>query len=165
MNERIENLRQLAEPPTVRWIGRQLGTPEAATREAVTAAIPLLLSALATQATERHGLDHFHRVLHDAHAGEAVLEDVPTYLGTGAYRHANGLLRQVLGRHPEEASRRVANASGIGDAPAGALLGMLTPMVVAVLARIQRTEGLGDRELAARMQPVLWENAPDLVPA
>ncbi len=118
----------------VETIGRQLGLDPATAQQAVSAAIPVLTGAL-------------------AHNG-SLLDQVGGYLGnSGAATGIGGaILGHILGRHQDNATTGLANATGINSGQAGQLLAVLAPLVMGALGRMKQQQGLDPASLPSVLQ-------------
>jgi hypothetical protein len=135
-------------------IGRQLGTSPQATGSAIQAALPMLLSALSSNAGRSGGAESLLGALQrDGHGG--LLDDVSGYLGGQAQgRAANGagILGHLLGDRQPMAQQAVAKAGGLDGAQAAQLLAMLAPLVMGAVGRMQQQRGLDAGGLASMLQ-------------
>ena len=131
----------------VQQISSRLGADQAATGSAISAALPLLLGALARNASAPGGAGKLHDALARDHDGSRLdqLPDAPPPEG-------DAILRHVLGDRRELAERGIARASGLDLAKVGPLLAMLAPVVMGALGRTRRERGLGPEDLAGMLQ-------------
>ena len=136
----------------VETIGRQLGLDPSTTQQAVAAAIPMLTGALAHNAAQPGGADALHQAL-NAHDG-SILDQLGGYLGnSGAATGIGGaILGHILGRHQDNATTGLANATGINSGQAGQLLAILAPLVMGALARRRQQQGLDPASLPGVLQ-------------
>lgn len=160
---------------TQRQLGRQIGADPQATGNAIEAALPMLLSGLTRNASDPGGADSLLGALRNDHDG-SVLDDLGSLLGgTLGGRAANGagILGHVLGDRQETAQQAVARSSGLNGAQAAQLMAMLAPIVMGVLGRAQRSQGLdagglssmlrSEQASAAQAQPDLMGLATQLL--
>jgi len=136
----------------VETIGRQLGLDPATAQQAVSAAIPVLTGALAHNAAQPGGADALHQAL-NAHDG-SILDQVGGYLGnSGAATGIGGaILGHILGRHQDNATTGLANATGIGAGQAGQLLAVLAPLVMGALGRMKQQQDIDPGSLPSVLQ-------------
>lgn len=137
-----------------RQLGQRIGADPQATGSAIEAALPMLLSGLSRNASEPGGAESLLGALRNDHDG-SVLDDLGGLLGgTLGGRTANGagILGHVLGDRQETAQRAVARSSGLDGAQAAQLMAMLAPIVMGVLGRTQRSQGLDAGGLASMLQ-------------
>jgi hypothetical protein len=137
--------------PALQQISKQLGTDDATAQNAIGAALPMLLGALAKNASSADGAAALATALQAKHDG-SILDDVAGALGnpqTGAA--GAGILAHVLGGKQQVAAQGIAQAAGIDASKAGALLSMLAPLVLGQLGKAQRGGGLDAGGLAAML--------------
>lgn len=136
---------------TVKQMSRQLGTDERSTDDAISAALPLLLSALAKNSAQPQGASALHQALSNDHDG-SVLDDLPALLGNPQAGPGAGILRHVLGDRQDLAQQAVAKTGGMDAGSANQLLTMLAPIVMGALGRAQRQQGLDAGSLGSLLQ-------------
>ena len=148
-------------------ISRQIGADREQTERAVAAALPVLLGGLAREA-EGQGAGSLNMALAEDHDG-SVLDDFATSLnarpaplagGPGAgggifgdrapsrATNGDGILRHVLGAKRTPVEQGIGRASGLGGAQVASLLATLAPMLMGVLGRFKRQQGMGQNEVA-----------------
>ena len=128
-------------------LGARLGTDAGTTGSAITAALPLLIGALAKNASNPDGAQQLHDALAKDHDGSA-LERPPADQSPG---DGDAILRHVLGNRRDLAERGISQASGLDLAKVGPLLAMLAPVVMGALGKQRREGGLGPTDLAAML--------------
>lgn len=135
----------------VQKLSSQLGTDQASTQKAVSAAVPMLVSALARNASSTEGAEALLGALQRDHDG-SVLQNVGTALGSGALgKDGAAILGHVLGGQQETVARGIGQASGLSADTTGQLLAMLAPLVMGGLGKTQRQEGLDAAGLASML--------------
>jgi hypothetical protein len=130
-----------------RQLGARLGADSGTTGSAITAALPLLIGALAKNASSPDGAQQLHDALardHDGSALDRSAADQPS--GDG-----DAILGHVLGNRRDLAERGISQASGLDLAKVGPLLTMLAPLVMGALGRQRREGGLGPGDLASML--------------
>ena len=128
-------------------IGARLGADAGTTGSAITAALPLLIGALAKNASSPEGARQLHDAVARDHDGTA-LDQLPLDQPAG---NGDAILRHVLGDRRDLAERGIAQASGLDLAKVGPLLAMLAPVVMGALGRQRREGGLGPDDLAGML--------------
>jgi hypothetical protein len=119
----------------------RLGADEGNTSKAIAAAVPLLLGALARNASQGDGAERLHQALVRDHDG-SVLEQ-PAALPDGeGLRDGEAILGHILGDRRAVAEQGVSRASGLDLAKVGPLLAMLAPLVMGALGRTRAEQGL-----------------------
>lgn len=131
-------------------ISRRLGTDEQKTRSAVGAAVPVLVSAFAREASLPDGAKRLDTAIERDHDGSA-LDDIPGTLSRAESGAGEGILRHVLGGRQEAAATGVGKASGLETGKASSLLAMLAPVVMGALGREKRSGRLDASGLASML--------------
>jgi hypothetical protein len=141
----------------VQQISDRLGADRNATSTAVSAALPLLLGALARNASDPDGARQLHDALARDHDGSRLdrLPDPDAVRPEG-----DAILRHVLGDRRGLAEQGIAKASGLDLAKVGPLLAMLAPVVMGALGKTRNERGLGPQDLS-----VLLGNERDAIGA
>jgi hypothetical protein len=131
----------------LRQISSRLGTDQGATSKAIAAAVPLLLGALAQNASQGDGAQRLNEAIAKDHDG-SVLNDVPGTLQSAPLSGGEAILGHVLGDRRGLAEQALARSSGLDPAKAGSLLAALAPLVLGALGRVRRDRGLDADGLA-----------------
>jgi hypothetical protein len=132
----------------VQQISGRLGADRNATSTAIQAALPLLLGALAKNASNPDGARQLHDALARDHDGSRLdrLPDPEADRPEG-----DAILRHVLGDRRGVAEQGIAKASGLDLAKVGPLLAMLAPVVLGALGKTRNERGLGPQDLSAML--------------
>lgn len=129
-------------------IGQEVGTDPKTVQTAVAAALPMLLSGLARNASREDGAASLAGALDRDHDG-SILDDVVGFFGRKeAAPSGTGILRHVLGTRQPAAVETVSRTSGLDVESAARLLAMIAPIALAALGRAKRERGLDSRGLA-----------------
>ena len=137
----LEMISQQLDDRAVRTMSDQIGASPDATQKAVSTAVPLLVSALAKNSTDRSGAQSLLGALDRDHDG-SVLDDVVGFLGRGETSQGDGILGHVLGGRQAPAKDAIGRMSGLDKGQVGQLLAMLAPLVLGALGRQKRAGGL-----------------------
>lgn len=138
---------QLLAGDTVQQMSNQIGADPGATRQAVTAALPVLLGQLARNSSAPEGAEALAGALGRDHDG-SVLDDVPGAV-TGFQSGAGAsILRHVFGQRQPAVQSGLGKVSGLNSQQTQQLLMMLAPIVLGVLGRAKRQRGLDARGVA-----------------
>lgn len=161
----LELLSQQLGGNAVQQISRQVGANEQATSQAVSAALPLLVTALANNTRQESGAASLLGALDRDHDG-SVLDDVAGFLGGGGGQGGGGgaaILGHILGSRQGGAEQAIGAASGLNRGQVGQILAMLAPLVMGALGKQKRSSGLdmgglsdllqGERRQVKRAQP------------
>lgn len=138
MSSPLEALLQVIQGPALNEIAGQVGADEASVRNAATAALPLLLAAMARNASTDGGAQALHGAIQRDHDG-SVLDNLSGFLRQGgAPADGAGILRHLLGARTPVVEGAVAKASGLDPAKAASLLALLAPLVMGAAGKAQR---------------------------
>jgi hypothetical protein len=129
-------------PETIQAMSAQLGTDTAATGNAISLSLPILLGGLSKNASNAEGAAALDAAL-DAHDG-GILDNLGGVLGGSA---GAAILGHILGSRRAAVEEGVARASGLNAQQIGQLLALLAPIVMGVLGRMKRQQDLGAEQL------------------
>ncbi|RMH21610.1 MAG: DUF937 domain-containing protein [Acidobacteria bacterium] len=143
----LDLLTQTMGGDATRMISQQLGVDEGTASNAVAGALPVLVGALAKNASDPRGAASLLGALDRDHDG-SVLDDVGGFLGrSDAVDAGNGILRHALGGRQAAAEQGVGRLAGLDSGQAARVLAMLAPLVMGALGRARRQGGLGAEQL------------------
>ena len=163
----LQMLQQQLGGQTVNQISQKIGADPGTTGNAIDAALPLLLSAVARNASnsdQAHSLDQAVAQDHDG----SVLDDVPGYLNQAQSGPGAGILRHVLGGKQQTVQNGLSQATGLDAGKAGQLLMMLAPLVMGALGKAKREKQLDTNGLSTLLTGEterLKESAPGVMGA
>ncbi|MGH2593598.1 MAG: DUF937 domain-containing protein [Anaerolineae bacterium] len=148
MDTILNSLMQQLGGDTLRQLSGQLGTDDNSTQKAVNAALPVLIGALGRNAAKPTGARSLSKALARDHDG-SVLDDIAGYLsGGGRPDDGAGILRHTLGRKQGKVEQGLSQVSGLDLGSIAKLLPLLAPLVMGMLGRTQRQQGLDASGLA-----------------
>ena len=147
-------------------ISQKLGVDQGTASQAIAMAAPLLMSALARNASNPEGVKALYQALDQDHDGN-ILDDVSGFLG-GNPQAANGagILGHVLGDKLGAVQNGLAQQTGLNANASGQLLEMLAPLVMGALGQTQKQQGLdvnGLSDLLANHQQAAQASSPDMM--
>jgi hypothetical protein len=126
----------------VNQIGEKLGLDPATTGKVVSAAIPLLVTALAKNSSTPQGAQSLHTALSNDHDG-SVLDDVMGFLGSASGGGVGaGILKHVLGNKQEALQTGLGRSTGVDPSSVGQILEIVAPMVMGALGRQTQQSGM-----------------------
>ena len=135
----------------VKQISRQIGADEDSTSQAVKAAVPLLVGALANNASQSNGAESLNNAL-GKHDG-SILDDVVGYLGTGGDTADGGaILGHVFGNRRNNVQNQLSQRTGLDAASIGKLLMMLAPVILGALGKAKRQNDLDPGSLGGYLE-------------
>lgn len=127
----------------VQQVSRQLGLDPNQATQAVSAALPLLMGALGSNASQPQGAQSLLNALRKDHLGGSgggfdlggILGAVLGGGGGGAATNGAGILGHVFGGQTNQAAQVLGNKTGLDSGRAGQLLAILAPIVMSFLAQ------------------------------
>jgi hypothetical protein len=129
-------------------ISHQIGADEDTTQHALSAAVPLLLSALANNASQPQGAQALHSALAKDHDG-AIFNDMNGFLSNPQAANGAGILGHVLGDRRDTVQNGLAQGTGLDANSIGQLLEIAAPLVMGALGQQQQQQGLNPNSLSA----------------
>lgn len=141
MDDLMESIAAQLNGAPLAQISSQLGTDSRATHNAVQAALPLLLGALAKNSAEGDGAQALAGALDRDHDG-SILDDLGSFLGAGASSDGAAILGHVLGKREPTVEAGIGKATGLQSGQIAQLLQMLAPIVLGYLGRQKRRQGM-----------------------
>lgn len=128
-------------------ISEKIGADEGTTSMALSAAVPLLISALAKNSSQPQGAGALHKALQQHDGG--ILDNVAGYLGAGGnVSEGAAILGHVLGNRQSNIQDTLAKQTGMNAGSIGKLLVLLAPMIMGALGKQQRQNSLDPGSLS-----------------
>ncbi|MEP6780219.1 MAG: DUF937 domain-containing protein [Gemmatimonadaceae bacterium] len=146
----LDQLKQSLGNDTLQQISQRLGTDQASAGTAISAALPVLLGALARNASTPSGADALNRALANDHDGSA-LDNVSDIVNSSANVDGSNILTHVLGNKSTMVANGIGQASGMNASQAGSLLAMLAPIVMGALGKARSSGNLDAGSLASML--------------
>ena len=146
-------------------IGQQIGADEQTTGSALSAALPLLLSALANNASKPEGAQALHQALANDHNG-SILNDVSGFLDNPQAVNGVGILGHVLGGREPIVTQGLAQGTGLNTNQVGQLLQIAAPLVMGMLGKQRQQNGLDPNGLSTFLggqQQAAQQSNPDIM--
>lgn len=137
----LEMLGQQLGGDTITQLSGQLGADEGSVGNAVSAALPLLLGALARNSANPNGAAALSSALARDHDG-SILDDPSAFLGSGDTAAGESILGHIFGGRSDAVTAGLSQATGLDHSSVGGLLAILAPLVMGALGRAQREQGL-----------------------
>jgi hypothetical protein len=122
-------------------LSQQIGADKDTTGQALSAAVPLLITALANNASQPQGAQELHSALVRDHDG-TILNNMDDFLNNPQMANGTGILRHVLGERRGTIEKALAEATGLDAGTVGQLLEVAAPLVMGALGQQQRQQGL-----------------------
>lgn len=129
-------------------LSKALGSDEGKTGSAVAAALPMLIGALAKNASKPEGAASLHSALQKDHDGSVLDQLGGLFSNASTKSEGVGILKHVLGNSRPQVEKGLSNASGLDSDASSKLLAMLAPMVLGALGKAQRQTKMDSNQLA-----------------
>jgi len=128
-------------------LAQRLGISESTAQTAVQLAVPVIVAALARNASQPQGAQDLHQAVASDHDG-SILDQLTSYLGNPQAANGSGILGHVLGGERPAVESNLAQATGMDQNSAGSLLEMVAPLVMGAVGREQQQNGLDPNGLS-----------------
>ncbi len=146
-------------------ISQNIGADNKTTKSALSAALPLLMSALANNASKPEGAQALHQALTQDHDG-SILNDVSGFLNNPQAANGAGILGHILGGQQPVVTQGLAQGTGLNGDQVGQLLQIAAPLVMGMLGQHQQQNGLKPNGLSSFLgsqQQQVQQSNPDLM--
>lgn len=121
-------------------ISSKLGIEKSTVSIVVSAAVPLIIKALAKNTQDESGAESLQNALERDHDG-SVLDDVGGFLEGFDTAGGTGILTHVLGGQKGTVEQGLAQMSGLDSSQTGSILSMLAPIVIGAVSKKKQEEG------------------------
>jgi len=141
-----------------------IGADEGSTQDAVLAALPLLLAALQRNASTPEGASSLQAALERDHDG-SILDGIGDLIRDPSVSSGDGILRHSLGDSRQAVEQGLGKSSGLDASQVSRLLMTLAPMVMGMLGKARREQGLDSGALSDMLtneRRATESSAPDL---
>lgn len=155
-------IQQQLTPNVIEQISQAIDADPGTTRQAVDAAVPMLMGGMAAHASSPGGAETIdaaateHAVSLDSLGGilenSGGLGNVLGGLGGILSGSAGGVLGNILGSNHADVQDGVTQASGLDRAKAGHLLMILAPIVLGAIARHRSQTGASPTQVSSDLQ-------------
>ncbi len=122
-------------------LSQQLGVDQGTANQAIQAALPMILGAMAKNASSPDGAQALTQALQKDHDG-SILDNLGGFLGSSDNGSGSGILGHVFKASLPMIISSVSKMSGMQEGQAGSLLENLAPVVMGALGKQQRQQGL-----------------------
>ena len=124
-----------------RTIAQRFGISETTANTAIQMAVPLIVTALARNASQPQEAENLHQAIANDHDG-SIFDNLMGYLGNPQSANGAGILGHVFGSQQPAIQNNLAQATGMDQSSAGGLLETLAPLVMGSLGQAQQQNGL-----------------------
>jgi hypothetical protein len=137
----LEMLQQRLGGDVVHQISSRLGADPGTTGNAIDAALPLLLGAMARNNASGQNAQALANAVSKDHDG-SILDDVQGYVSRGDTSTGSGILGHILGGRQQTVQNGLSQTTGLEPGKVGQLLTMLAPLVMGAVGRTTRDNKL-----------------------
>ena len=165
MDALTQQLMQQLSGDGISQISRHIGADEQTTGSALATAMPLLMSALANNASKPEGAQALHQALAEDHDG-SILNDMSGFLGNPQAANGAGILGHVLGAQQPAVTQGLAQGTGLDSSQVGQLLQIAAPLLMGALGQQQQQQGFDTNGLSAFLggqQQAAHQSNPDMM--
>ena len=141
MNAITQIITQQLGGSAARTIAQRFGISETTANTAIQMAVPLLVTALARNASQPQEAQNLHQAIATDHDG-SIFDNLMGYLGNPQSANGAGILGHVFGSQQPAIQNNLAQATGMDQNAAGGLLETLAPLVMGSLGQAQQRNGL-----------------------
>ncbi len=146
-------------------IGKKVGIDEKTVETALSIGMPLLVAALAKNASKPEGAQALHKALANDHDG-SILNNITGYLKDPQAANGAGILGHVLGNQQPAVAQGLAQNTGLTSDQVGQLLQIAAPLVMGALGSQQQQQGLDPNGLSSFLgsqQQQVQQSQPDIM--
>lgn len=129
-------------------ISQQIGADRKSTGQAMSAVLPLLVSALANNTSQPSGAQALQQALAKDHSG-SILQNVAGHVSNPQAANGAGILQHVLGAQQPQIQQNLAQSTGMNANQMGQLMELAAPMVMGALGQQQQQQGFDAGTLAS----------------
>lgn len=137
----------------VEQISQNVGAEPSVVNSAIQAALPMILSGLANNASTPQGAESLNNALEQDHVGGGILGNLGSLGGLifGGQQQApppreadaGGILGHIFGDRQGQVAQEVSNQSGLGMGQVAQILMMLAPIVMGYLGQQKQQQNVG----------------------
>ena len=165
MNALTQMITQHLGGSAIKVIAQRLGVSESTANTAVQIGVPLILAALARNASQPNGAASLHEAINNDHDG-SILDNVMPYLDDPQSENGAGILGHIFGGEQPAIANNLAGATGLDQGSASNLLETLAPLVMGAVGQTQQRNDLdvdGLSNMLNEQQQEAQSNAPDVM--
>jgi hypothetical protein len=146
-------------------ISKHIGADKQTTSSALSMAMPLLVSALANNASKPEGAQALHQALSQDHDG-SILNNISGFLGNPQAANGAGILNHVLGSQQQTVTNGLAQGTGLDSNQIGQLLQVAAPLLMGALGQQNQQQGFDPNGLSSYLggqQQVAHQSNPNMM--
>lgn len=148
MSEIVNLLSGALNKDTISQLAGKLDMDEDKTAGAISAAMPLLISALANNTSKASGAESLNSALEKSHDG-SILDNVSQYLTGDNLGTGKKILGHILGSKMSVVEKGLGKAAGLDSSSAGMVVSALAPVLLGAIGKQKKDQGLDASGLAS----------------
>lgn len=165
MDALTQQLMQQLSEDGLSQISRQIGADQKATGSALSTTIPVLVSAMAQNASKPSGAKALHQALAKDHDG-AVLDGLSGFLKNPQTADGAAILGHVLGSQQPAVTQGLSQGTGLDSRQIEQLMQIIAPLVMGALGQQQQQQSFTPDSLAGFLgtqQQQAQQDNPDIL--
>ena len=141
MNAITQMITQQLAGAAIGKVAQQMGVSETTANSAVQLAVPLIVAALARNASQPTAAQDLHQAITNDHDG-SIFDNLTSYLGNPEAANGAGILGHIFGGQRPAMESNLAQATGLDQGTAGSVMELVAPLVMGAIGKTQQQEGL-----------------------
>ncbi len=132
---------------TIKKLSSEIGADEESTKNAMSAALPMLMGAVAKQTEDPAVAEELHSAIQDKKIDDGILDNLDA-LSSGSNMSAGAdMLSKILGGNQARVENGVAQSAGLSSEATGKLMAMVTPLLMGAIGKQQNKNGFSAGDL------------------
>ncbi|MEO1587353.1 MAG: DUF937 domain-containing protein, partial [Bacteroidota bacterium] len=136
----INQLSEQLSGPALQALSQQIGADENSTQSAISAALPMMMGAMAKNANSSEGASGLMSML-DMDGDGSIMDDLSGFLGSTENGPAASILSNLFGGQQSNVERGVSQAAGLDMGQTSQLISNLAPVVMSFLNKQKQEQG------------------------
>jgi len=141
MNAITQIITQQLGGSAARTLAQRFGISESTANTAIQMAVPLIVTALARNASQPQEAQNLHQAVATDHDG-SIFDNLMGYLGNPQSANGSKILGHVFGTQQPAVESTLAQATGMDQSSAGGLLETIAPIVMGSVGKAQHENEL-----------------------
>jgi hypothetical protein len=168
MNDLTQSILQQFGGAALQQLSGQIGADEQSTGNALSAAVPLLISALTRNASTEDGAQALHGAISSGGHDGSILDNIGGLISNPMVGNGLGILGHLLGgqQQQQQVAHGLGQSTGLDASQIGQILQIAAPLVLGALGKQQQSQGLDASGLAGLLmgqQQQAQQAAPGLM--
>ncbi|MEL6133041.1 MAG: DUF937 domain-containing protein [Bacteroidota bacterium] len=147
----INQLSEQLSGPALQALSQQIGADENSTQSAISAALPMMMGAMAKNANSTEGASGLMSML-DMDGDGSIMDDLSGFLGSTENGPAASILSNLFGGQQSNVERGVSQAAGLDMGQTSQLIANLAPVVMSFMNKQKQQQGFDTNGLQNMLQ-------------